>query len=70
MIKWEMSSEEARESFGYGSSMDKEHDNQVYYMEEIKFFFNSESSTLRKKGIVLIKDCDSGIIEGNDLLSD
>ena len=70
VIKWRMSYEQARNAFEYGTSLDKEDGHGIFYKEELRFIINLKSRTLRIKGVILKRNIETGIIEGNDLLND
>ena len=70
MIKWNMSHEQARNTFDFGSTMDKVDGDYVYYMEEMRFSINLKSRTLTIKGVIMKKNLETGIVKGYDLLNE
>ena len=65
-----MSYEQAKHVFGHGSALDKIDGNMVYSMEELYFFINLKNETMRVKGVILIRNSVSGIIERLYLLTE
>ena len=64
---WSMTTETARATFDYGERMQKTQEQRTFFMDRMIFTFNSNKSSIKIQGVIIIYDAERRVYEGYDL---